>query len=299
VSTDPIDLLALRSRALCALRAFFLQRDYLEVETPVRVRRPALEDHIDAEPAGDAYLRTSPELHMKRLLAAGAERLFQVGPCFRRGERGARHRPEYTMLEWYRAGADYRAVLEETRDLLRAVAAAATGSERLPWRGGILDLGATWHILTVREAFQRHAGWDPLTAYDADRFDMDLVTRVEPALPLDRPVVLTDYPPEAAALARCRPDTPPVAERWELYAGGLELANAYSELTDAREQRRRFEACARRRRAAGRAAYPLDEDFLSALEHLPPCGGVALGFDRLVMLLTDAATIDAVCPFDG
>jgi lysyl-tRNA synthetase class 2 len=296
------ELLALRHRALQAVRGYFISRDYLEIETPIRVRKPALEPHIDAEPSGEAFLRTSPELHMKRLLAAGARRIFQVGPCFRRGERGSRHRPEYTMLEWYCADTDYRGVLEETRGLLQAVAEGATGSCRLPARegGAPLDVAAPWHVLSVREAFGRFAGWDPVAAYDADRFDLDLVQRVEPALPTDRPVVLIDYPREAAALARCRTDSggATVAERWELYAGGLELANAYSELTDPVEQRRRFEACARLRREDGRDVYAIDEEFLAALADMPPCGGVALGVDRLIMLLAGADTIDAVCPFN-
>jgi lysyl-tRNA synthetase class 2 len=152
----------------------------------------------------------------------------------------------------------------------------------------------------VSECFQAHAGWDPVRAYDPERFDLDLVSKVEPALPRDRPVVMRDYPVEAAALARCRGAEPAVAARWELYVGGLELANAFDELTDADEQRRRFLACAEARRAAGKAVYPLDEAFLAALEKgLPACAGVALGVDRLVMLVTGAQEIAEVQAFSG
>ncbi len=289
----PLRNLAVRSHALDAIRGFFRAGAFIEVETPVRIPAPALELHIDAPSAGpDAWLRTSPELHMKRLLAAGCERIFQLGPCFRAGERGRRHNPEFTMLEWYRAGAGYRDILADCEGLVRHVAAAVIGSTRLVYRGVAIDLAAPWMRLTVREAFRRHAGWDPVAAYDPDRFDLDLVNLVEPALPRDRPCVLLDYPAPAAALARLKPDDPAVAERWEVYLGGLELANAYGELVDAPAQRVRFEACAEARRRLGKEVYPLDEPFLRALESgLPPCGGIALGVDRLVMLLCDTDDI--------
>ena len=260
--------LALRSRILQAVRAYFLECDFLEVETPVRVAAPALELHIDAEPAGAGYLRTSPELHMKRLLAAGYERIFQIGPCFRRGERGALHHPEYTMLEWYRSDADYLDVLADTKAMLSRVAKTVHGALDMVYRGRPIDL-ATWERLDVDEAFLLHAGWSPLRAFDADRFDLDLVDCVEPALPPGNPAVLIDYPVEAGALARPKPSRPGVAERWELYIGGLELANAYSELTDAEEQERRFADCASRRRTLGREVYPVDRAFLPKTSSIP------------------------------
>jgi len=293
-----MESLVLRSQILQAIRTFFIDRDYIEVETPVRLPAPALELHIDAEPSGDQWLRTSPELHMKRLLAAGYPRIFELGPCFRQGERGALHRPEFTMLEWYRIGADYRDTLNEARDLLAHVAMAARGTTQI-MRGGVtVDLADDWNVSTVEDVFKTHAGWDPISAYDADRFDLDLVGKVEPALPHSVPVVLMDYPVEAAALARCRPGSPPVAERWELYVAGLELANAFSELTDPVEQRHRFLECARARETAKREVYPLDEPFLDALEGgVKPCSGVALGVDRLVMLLGDFNDIGDVRAF--
>lgn len=280
-----------RAQTLRAVRAFFDARDFLEVETPVRIAAPAQESHIDAEPSGDRFLRASPELHMKRLLAAGYERIYQIGPCFRQGERGMRHNPEFTMLEWYRTGADYRVILNDTQALLRSL-----GKPALQWQGHTVDLTADWLELTVEQAFMDYAGWNPITDFDPDRFDIDMVERVEPALAQQaRPVVLMDYPAPAAALARRRADRPDVAERWELYIAGIELANAYSELTDPDEQVARFATAAGERAALGKTVYPEDPEFMAALRAgLPPCGGIALGFDRLVMLLADRPDLDGV-----
>jgi len=290
-------VLGVRSKLLRVIREFFYDRGFLEVETPVRIPAPALELHIDAEPAGNAFLRTSPELHMKRLLAAGHERIFHMGPCFRRGERGDRHHPEYTMLEWYRANADYNDILVDAKSLIKQVASDILGGTDLVYRGKEISLSPVWERITVADAFKLFAGWDPSMKFDADRFDLDLVEKVEPQLPQDVPVILTDYPAEAAALARRKPGSPHVAERWELFIGGLELANAYSELNDPAEQRARFEDCSRQRRQLGKGAYPLDEDFLASLANLPPSGGIALGVDRLMMLMTDSASLDDVLPF--
>jgi len=287
-----------RSRMLHAVRLFFLDRDFVEVETPVRIPAPAHERHIEIMTAGRGFLRSSPELHMKRLLAAGHDRIFQVGPCFRAGESGRLHNPEFTMLEWYRTGTDYRGVLEDARGLVLSVADEVLGCRSLQYGAALLDLSAEWAVMTIREAFDKWAGWDPVSDFEQNRFDLDLVEKIEPALPADRPAVLIDYPAAAAALARCRGGDGAVAERWELYIGGMELANAFSELTDAAEQRRRFEDCRRQRRAAGMPDHPMDEAFLEALAAgLPECGGAALGIDRLVMLLAGETDIGAVRPF--
>ena len=290
--------LAIRSQALQATREFFWSAGFIEVETPVRIPTPAPELHINAPASGRAWLRTSPELHMKRLLASGCERLFQIGPCFREGERGARHAPEFTMLEWYRSLGDYADILRDCEELVRQVVRRISGSSVIAYGGQHIDVATAWARIPVREAFRTHAGWDPVAAYDADRFDHDMIAKVEPALPTDRPCILTDYPAAAAALARLKPGDPTVAERWELYLGGLEIANAYSELTDASTQRVRFQQCNAQRQQIGQPAYPLDEPFLHALEQgLPPCGGIALGMDRLVMLLCGAQTIEEVRAF--
>lgn len=291
-------VLELRAKVLSAARNFFHERDYLETATPILVPAPALELHIDACPAVNGYLRTSPELHMKRLLCAGYKRIFQIGPCFRSGERGNFHNPEFTMLEWYRADADYMDVLAETKDLLRHLAKTCLGKLTLERNGKSLDLGAEWQLFSVPKLFEKFAGWNPAADFDERRFDDDLVNCIEPHLPVDRPVVLLDYPAQVAALARLKTDDCRLAERWELYLAGLEIANAFSELTDAVEQRKRFEECARKRRAMDRAVYELDLEFLDALEKgLPPSAGVALGIDRLVMLFGGVDSLDDVLPF--
>jgi len=291
-------VLALRARAMAALHRFFQARDFLHVETPVRVMAPALEDYIDAEASGAAWLRTSPELHMKRLLAAGYERLYQVGPCFRHGERGQRHQPEFAMLEWYRLRADWRDILGDTVALLREVTREVTGGSLCRVRGVAIDVDAPWSEITVDEAFARYADTSLDAALAAGRFEEVLVAQVEPRLGLGVPTVLSEYPLACSGLSRPIPGRPDRVERWELYLAGMELGNACSELVDAAEQRRRFAACAALRRADGRAVYPLDEAFLGALDlGMPPAAGIAIGLDRLVMALAGAASIDEVIAF--
>ena len=267
-----------RARVLRAIRAFFDARGFTEVETPVRIPAPAPEPHIDCPPSGNWFLRASPELQMKKLLAAGMERIYQIGPCFRAGEKGRRHSPEFTMLEWYRANADYSQIAVDAEELLVEV---------------LTRDHADVQRITVREAYLRWAGWDPVETWDQDRFDFDMATKIEPNLPKE-PLFLTDYPAPAASLARLKADDPRVAERWELYVDGIELANAFTELIDPVEQRRRFELAREERRALGEADYPLDEEFLGALARMPPSGGVALGVDRLVMLACGASSITDV-----
>ncbi len=269
-----------RAHVLRAIRAFFDARGFTEVETPVRIPAPAPEPHIDCPPSGDWFLRASPELQMKKLLAAGMERIYQIGPCFRAGEKGRRHSPEFTMLEWYRTNADYSDIAHDAEELLAEV---------------LKRDRANVQRITVREAYRRWAGWDPVEAWDQDRFDFDMATKIELNLPKE-PLFLIDYPAPAASLARLKADDPRVAERWELYVDGIELANAFTELVDPVEQRRRFELAREERRALGEADYPLDEEFLDALARMPPSGGVALGVDRLVMLACGASSIaDVQC----
>lgn len=290
--------LVMRSRIVKAVRDFFIDRGFIEIETPVRIPVPALELHIDAVPSGECFLRTSPELHMKRLLASGYERIFQIGPCFRHGEKGCLHNPEFTMLEWYRSDADYHSILVDAKMLIAFLAEKILGGSTIVYQGRKIELMPLWECMSVEDAFLLNAGWSPVKHYDADRFDIDLIEKVEPNLPSDRPVVLMDYPAEAAALARRKPGKPEVAERWELYIGGMELVNAFSELTDPVEQKKRFVECADMRKKAGRAVYALDEEFLASLEKgMPASGGAALGIDRLVMLFTDATEIEQVRSF--
>lgn len=283
--------LAVRHRVVRALRAFFDQRGFLEVQTPVRVAAPALELNIHAIPAGGAWLRTSPEFHMKRLLAAGWPAVYQIGPCFRAGERGARHHPEFTMLEWYRAGARANDILDDLQALLPTLGELATATAIARRPAAIAGLKASIRVITVSEAFRAAAGWDPWREENPDRFDHDLGERVEPWLPRDTPVVLWGYPPFAAAFAKVDAGPPPIAERWELYVDGVELVNAGTELTDPAEYRRRQAEWAALRAARGQPVYPLDPAFYEALPSLPPCAGAALGVDRLVMLLAGCESV--------
>jgi elongation factor P--(R)-beta-lysine ligase len=286
-----------RARVLQGLRQFFVARSYLDVETPQRIPAPAPESHIDAVPADGWFLHTSPELCLKRLLAAGYPRLFQISHCWRKDERGGRHLPEFTILEWYCTGQDYRYLMTECEELIRYLAPIVGEGTSLVYQGRTVDLTPPWPRLSVRDAFARYASIPMEEALQQDVFDEVMVREIEPHLSELQPVFLCDYPAERGALARLRADDPSVAERFELYIGGLELANAFSELTDALEQRERFVREEAYRRSLGRTPYPLATKFLDELAHMPAATGIALGVDRLVMLLLDKATIDDVVAF--
>ena len=274
-------VLVRRAEIVKSVRAALDSMGFVEVETPVRIAAPAPETGIDCPPVSTGgFLRASPELQMKRLLAAGMEKIYQIGPAFRDGEKGSRHNPEFTMLEWYRRGEGYDAVAE---DLLAIVRAA-----------GIGDLGVS--RIKVREAYLRFAGWDPWEKWDKDRFDEDMALKVEPGIAgIGGGVFLEDYPPQAASLALISGDgRERHAQRWEFYLDGMELANAFTELCDPIEQRRRFEEAAEERRALGESDYPLDEDFLRVLPSIGSAAGAALGLDRLIMVATGEKNISNV-----
>jgi len=321
-----------RAAIATALRRVFSEIEFIEVDTPALQVSPGMEPHLRAfateleglDPAvrRPLYLHTSPEFAMKKLLAGGMQRIFQLAHVFRNGERSTTHHPEFTMLEWYRAGAGYHDLIDDCRRLLTAAAEAVPGHDGLAWQGRHADPAAEWQILTVAEAFDRHAGIDlPATAPDPAAPDIDLLARqasdlgivardgdrwddlffriflehIEPMLGIGAPTVLTDYPVSMAALSRPKPADPRLAERFEIYVCGLELANAFGELTDPATQRARFEADQALKRRLYGTEIPIDEDFLAALEHgLPECAGIALGFDRLVMLATGAGHIEDV-----
>jgi lysyl-tRNA synthetase class 2 len=312
-----LDLLAARDRVVRSIRAFFHERGFLEVDTPSRVVCPGLEPHLVAQPAGGRWLATSPELHLKRLLVAGAERVFELARAWRGEERGDWHLGEFTLLEWYRAWEGLDALVADVAALLPAAARAAG---RDPAAVGGCDLTAPVERLTVREAVRRHTGLDLAAlrdradlagALDAEGIATDtgddwdelffrlFLARVEPHLGRERITVLEEYPASQAALARVRHDPHwPVALRFEVYAAGLELANAFDELTDPIEQRRRHEADRAARRAHGREVPPLDEDFLAALASgHPPAAGIALGIDRLVALVLGLGSVREAVAF--
>jgi lysyl-tRNA synthetase class 2 len=289
--------LELRAKIIQAVRQFFYERDYLEIETPCRVPVIAPEAHIDAEISGGWFLHTSPELCMKRLLAAGYPRIFQICKCFRAKERGPKHLPEFTLLEWYGAGMDYFDMMAECENLLRFVARELGSEDVLVYQGRSIDLTPPWEHLTVAEAFDLYALQSLEEALLNDRFDETIAFEIEPHLGNEKPLFIYDYPAEKGALARLKPENPHVAQRFELYVCGIELCNAFSELVDPREQRRRFEIDGQVRAASGKKAYPMPEKFLQALGDMPPAAGNALGLDRLVMLFADAAQIDDVVAF--
>lgn len=289
--------LVVRAAVLQAVREFFINRDYLEVETPQRIPAPAPEAHIDAIPTDGWFLQTSPELCMKRLLAAGYPRIFQICHCWREGERGSHHIPEFTLLEWYRAGSDYQDLMAECEALIQSISCRVGKGDKITYQGKEITLTSPWPRISVEEAFSRYASLSMAQALEQDLFDEIMVRDIEPHLGIAKPTFLYDYPAVRGALARLRPDKPSVAERFELYIAGLELANGFSELTDAAEQRARFLREEAYRRSLGKHPYPLPEKFLSELEEMPPSAGIALGVDRLVMLFVDAATIDEVVAF--
>jgi lysyl-tRNA synthetase class 2 len=234
---------------------------------------------------------------MKRLLAAGYPQIFQICKCFRAGERGKLHLPEFTMLEWYVAGFDYQQLMNQCEEMIIAVA------DDLGFQGGIvrqgkkINLTSPWEKITVQESFEKYAPVTLTEALSGDKFDETLVEYIEPNLGIARPTFLYDYPAKRGALARLKKNDGNVAERFELYIGGLELANGFSELTDAREQRLRFAGAQKIRAQKGYAAYPLPEIFLSALDNLPASAGIALGIDRLAMIFANLNSIDEVVPF--
>jgi len=289
--------LQVRARLIQALRSFFIDREYLEVETPIRIPAPAPEAHIDAVITDDWFLQTSPELCMKQMLAAGYSRIFQICKCFRHKERGSKHLPELTMLEWYRSGQNYKDLMNECEDLICAVARLINGNEKISYRGLEINVATPWTRMSVAAAFQRYASMKMEKALEKDCFDEVVATEIEPNLGSTTPLFLYDYPAPCGALARLKPRNNLLAERFELYIAGIELCNGFSELTDSAEQKTRFEKEQRLRKSFGRPVYPMPQTFLTALKDMPEAGGNALGIDRLTMLFCDATEIDDVVAF--
>ena len=320
------DALVRRADMVKTLREFFDRRGYVEVDTPALQLSPGMEPHLTAfetslrETGGDRrpiYLHTSPEFAMKKLLAAGMQRIFQLARVFRDGERSARHHPEFAMLEWYRTGAGWRDIAEEATEFVCAVCGPVVHLHDVS-----CDLTQPWEFLSVQDAFERYTGIDLLaTVADPLNPDREMLCMhadglgvrtaetdtwediffriyldwIEPQLGVGTATVLHSYPTSMAALARLSPRDARVSDRFEIFVCGLELANGYGELTDAAEQRRRFARMTEQRVAKGRTPYPVDEDFLAALENgIPDCAGIALGFDRLVMLAAGAERIEDV-----
>lgn len=313
---SPSILAPLRHRFLRAVREWFEDAGFIELETPIAVTSPGMEPHLRAFETSAAevaerhrrlYLHTSPEYHMKRALARHPVPIYQIARCFRDEPASRLHAHEFAMLEWYRPDADYRALMDDVDGLLSRIAETLLGGAPLALPDGRVALTRGCERQTVRDAFLEYAGVDPFAQSDAesfrdaclaqglaveahwsweDMFHFVLLERVEAHLGLDRPTILYGYPPSLAALSRV---VGGVAERFELYLAGHELGNAFSELVDATEQRRRFEAERAERLALGRPVYPIDEDLLDALERLAPCAGIAVGLDRAWLLVAEHA----------
>ena len=287
----------MRARVIRAIRSFFETRGFLEVETPLRIPANAPEEHIEPYMSEEQYLHTSPEICMKRLLCRGHDKIFQICKCWRSGERGSKHVPEFTMLEWYRANSDYYDLMKDCEELLLFVSEACIGSKSISYNTNTIAMNDGIVTITVNEAFKTFSDISMIDAVRDGSFDERMVTQIEPELIRDKPLILMDYPIEMAALARPKSGDPSVAERFELYAGGLELANGFSELNDPAEQRIRFSLANLKRMDAGHAHLPLPEPFLQELPLMPPSAGIALGIDRLVMLFAGTETIDDVVTF--
>lgn len=291
-------LLTQRAAIVRAVRGWLDGAGFVEVETPSAVPSPGLDLHLDAFSLGNAreprWLITSPEYQMKRLLSGGLERIYQLCRCYRRGEEGSRHQPEFTMLEWYRALAGSDDVMRDTEQMVAHAARTVLGTTRVEGERGAIELAAPWERLTVDEAFERYAGVRVADVLpDEERFFRILTETIEPELGRARPVFLIEWPASMASLAQLLPNGR--ADRFEAFVDAMELCNGFGELTDAVEQRARLQHDQRAREARGLPVYPLDERFLAALEEgMPPSGGNALGVDRLVMLLLGARDIDDV-----
>ena len=286
-----------RGQILQEIRKFFINRGYLEVETPYRIPAPAPESHIDAVVSGPWFLHTSPELCMKRMLAAGYEKIFQICRCWREGERGSQHIPEFTLLEWYRSDCDYFGLMEECENLIQAIASGIGLGKKMIYRDQEIDLAKPWERISVKEAFQCYSQISMTEALERNLFDEIMVRDIEPRLGIGKPTFIYNYPAKRRAMARLKQEDQTVAERFELYIGGLELANAFSELIDAEEQRKHFLQENANRHVLGKPSYPMPEKFLAELDNMSPSAGIALGVDRLVMVLLNIATIDEVVSF--
>lgn len=294
-----------RSRLLQAIRSFFYERDYIEVDTPVRLPVLIPESNILPFASEDWFLQTSPELCMKRLLARGCDRIFQICHCFRKEEQGRLHQSEFTMLEWYHKGWSYQELMQECEQFVSSLARAfpafqGVGEEgrSLLFNESVIDLTPPWEYLSVAEAFERYAQKSVHRVLGEGDFDEVLVTEIEPMLGQRKPTFLYDYPEVLGSLARKKHDAPHLAERFELYIGGIELANGFSELADAQEQRQRFVQELKTIQASGREGG-IPEKFLAALPRMGECAGIALGIDRLFLLLTQRETLVKSLSFAG
>jgi elongation factor P--(R)-beta-lysine ligase len=330
--TASIDTLRQRAAIIQTIRRFFIENGFLEVDTPALVSSPGMEPYLNAfetafhpeftarSPSRTLYLPTSPEFHMKRLLSRGSGDIFQICRAFRNGETGQLHQPEFTMLEWYRAGKTYSCIMEDVENLFLYTVQKALATTFICRNDRRIDLTPPWQRMTVNQAWKTYTGIDLETCETAAqllaegrRLDVPhlkpddsretlyykiFLDRIEPYLGMQAPLFLHEYPADMAALARLKPDDPSVALRFELYIDGIELCNAFDELIDPAVQKTRCETARALQVSLGKKPFPLDEQFIAALEQgLPPCAGIALGIDRMIMLLLNKRSIQDILAF--
>ncbi len=289
--------LRIRAEIIRLIRRFFFEKEYLEVETPLRIPAPIPEAHIEPVESDGWCLHASPEICMKQLMSSGYEKIFQIGKVFRKHERGRKHLPELTMLEWYTKGDTYLELMVQLEEMLLYICRHLSNSNQIEYGKRKIDLTLPFERLSVKKAFDLYSDISMTEALDQNSFDEIMGLFIEPELGLRQPVFLYDYPAEKSSLARLKQSDEQYAERFELYIAGLELCNGFSELNDPVEQKIRFIEEQSIREKNGFSLYPLPAKFLNSLENLPDCAGVAVGIDRLVMIITDSDTIDDVVAF--
>ncbi len=285
-----------RSLVVQAIRDFFCSQGYLEVDTPLLCPTIIPEAQIDPVSVDGYFLQASPEMCMKRLLSNGFDRIFQICKSFRKNERGSRHLPEFTILEWYTKNNTYIDLMRQCFELINFIAAELKIGDTISYQGKSINISTPWLKITVAEAFKKYSNKDLQTALIHDTFDEIISFEIEPNLGNSNPAFLCDYPAQLASLAKLLPENPDVAQRFELYIAGLELANGFTELNDSKEQRIRFEKENQIRISQNTLPLPMPENFLNDLENMPDAAGIALGVDRLTMIFCDVSSIEDVIP---
>ncbi|HPO91072.1 MAG TPA: hypothetical protein P5105_03335 [Victivallales bacterium] len=284
-----------RNKLLHSIRKFFTKESFIEIETPVIIDAPLPEPNIEAISTDNGFLRTSPEAMLKACLAAGYEKIFEIGPCFRKEERGRLHREEFSMLEWYQVNVDSTQLISFTKNLLIHCAVELNGHSKINYLDKTVDLNSDWEIISLKDAFAKFANLTLEESVGKNRFELDLLDKIEPNLPQNKPIIITDYPAKFRAFAKLKDSDNTLADRWELYIAGVEISNTYSELVEPCEIRKLISQFQQERKKLKMKDYPLPAIFMEAIKAgIPKSAGSALGIDRLLMLLTSSNSIEDV-----
>ncbi len=284
-----------RNKLISAIRDFFSQRSFVELETPIILDAPMPEPNIEAISAEKGILRTSHEPYLKACLAAGYDKIFEIGACFRKEEKGRLHREEFTMLEYYQKNASSDTLIPLTKQLITHCALAVNNSTIINYNGKSIQLDSEWELISLKDAFAKFAGYSVGESIANNKFEVDMVEKIEPNFPENKPCIVRDYPEKFRAYSKLRDETAATADRWELYIGGIEIANTYTELTDKCEIRKLINNFREQRRKSKMKDYPCCEVFMQAVDvGIPPSAGTAMGIDRLLILLTSSKSIEEV-----